>query len=114
MELIRQATHVKGVPANVSIPEVFCCPICDKEKTDSFPTNEISDRTFLPIGVRFGIDFGFYNKMSICGFTCFILVVEHITGYKWVFCRSKHPPINLVLWFIRQLCLQLGVAFAVL
>jgi hypothetical protein len=53
--------------------------------------------------------------MSIRGFSCFLLVTEAVTGYKWVFCcRSKHPPTNLMLWFVRQLCLHLGLPFAVL
>jgi hypothetical protein len=93
MELILTSDNVKGVPANVTVPEFFRCPICEKEKTNSLPANAISDRTFLPIGARFGADFGFYNQTSIRGFTCFLLVTEHVTGYKWIFCRcSKHPP----------------------
>jgi hypothetical protein len=103
------------VPTNVTIPEFFRCPICNKEKTNSLPGNDISDKTFLPIGVRFHGDFGFYNSPSVRGFTCFLLITEAVLGYKWVFCRrSKHPPINLLLWFICQLRLRLGVTFAVL
>jgi hypothetical protein len=72
MELILQSDSVTGVPANVSIPETFHCPICDKEKTNLLPANEISDRTSLPIGARFGADSGFYNQTSVRGF-----VVSH-------------------------------------
>jgi hypothetical protein len=50
MELILHSDSVKGVPANVTIPDTFRCPICDKEKTNFLPANDISDRTFLPIG----------------------------------------------------------------
>jgi hypothetical protein len=65
--------------------------------------------------VRCHADFGFYNSVSIQGFTCFLLITEAVTSYKWVFSRrSKHPPTNLILWFIRQLRLQLGLMFAVL
>jgi hypothetical protein len=71
MELIHQFNSVKGVPANVTIPDTFRCPICDKEKTSSLPANEISDRTFLPMGARFGVDYGFYNQTSIRGLPAF-------------------------------------------
>jgi hypothetical protein len=109
MELILKGERTRGVPTNVTIPEFFRCPICNKEKTNSLPGNDISDKTFLPIGVRFHGDFGFYNSPSIWGFTCFLLVMEAVTGFIWLFCcRSKHPPINLLLWFIRQLRLRLN------
>ena len=101
MELILKGTTTRGVPENVTIPEFFRCPICDKEKTNSLPPNEISDKTFLPIGVHIHVDFGFYNSTSVRGFTCFLLISEAVTGYKWVLCRrSKYPPINLLLWFV--------------
>jgi hypothetical protein len=101
MELILHSNSVKGVPANVTIPDTFHCPICDKEKTNSLPANDISDCTFLPMGARFGADYGFYNQTSVRGFTCFLLDTEYVSGYKWIFCqRSKHPPVNLMLWFI--------------
>jgi hypothetical protein len=42
-------------------------------------------------------------------------MTEAVTGYKWIFCRrSKHPPINLLLWFIKQMRMRLGMPFAVL
>ena len=113
MELILKSDHVKGVPANVTIPDVFRCPICDKEKTNSLPAQGPQDMMLLPIGARFGADFGFYKTTSVRGFKCFLLVAEFVTGYKWVFCRrSKHPPVNLMLWFIRRLRQRLGVTFS--
>jgi hypothetical protein len=66
MERILQSDSVTGVPANVSIPETFRCPIlCDKEKTNSLPANEISNLTFLPIGARFRADYGLYPQSNI-------------------------------------------------
>jgi hypothetical protein len=82
VEMILKVERTHGVPTNAAIPEFFCCPIYDKEKTNSLPQNEISDKTFLPIGVHFHGDFGFYNSPSIQGFTCFLLVTEAVTGYK--------------------------------
>ena len=115
MEIILKGEKTRGVPANVTIPEFFRCPICDKEKMNSLLKHGISDRTFLPIGVRFSGDFGFFRTTSVRGFTCFLLILEAVTGYKWVFCRrSKHPPTNLLIWFIKQLRLRLGVTFAAL
>jgi hypothetical protein len=75
--IILQSNSITGVPANVSIPEIFCCPICEKEKTNLLPANEISsDQTFLPIEAQFGPDYGFYNQTSVGGFTCFLLITE--------------------------------------
>jgi hypothetical protein len=54
--------------------------------------NEISDRTFLPIGAQFGADYGFYNQTSVRGFTCFLLVTEYVSGYKWIFCQQSKQP----------------------
>jgi hypothetical protein len=65
MELILKGERTRGVPTNVTIPEFFRCPICDKEKTNLLPGNDISDKTFLPIGVCFHGDFGFYNSPSV-------------------------------------------------
>jgi hypothetical protein len=115
MEMILKGGKTRGVPANVTILEFFCCPVCNKEKTKSLPAASISDKTYLPISARFHGDFRFYNTVSVCGFTCFLLMTEAITGYKWIFCQqSKHPPINLLLWFVKQMILRLGVPFAVL
>jgi hypothetical protein len=87
MEMILKGGKTRGVPANVTIPEFFRCPVCDKEKTNSLPAAGISDKTYLPIGARFHGDFGFYNTVSVRGFTCFLLMTEAVTGYKWIFCR---------------------------
>jgi hypothetical protein len=62
MELILHSNSVKGVPANVTTPDTFHCPICDKEKTNSLPANDISGCTFFPMGARFGADYGFLTK----------------------------------------------------
>jgi hypothetical protein len=115
MEILLKGIKTQGIPASITIPEFFCCPICDKDKTSTIPSAGISDETFLPIGVRFHGNFGFYDMVSVQGFMCFLLITEAVTGYKWIFCRgSKHPPINLLLWFIKQLRICLGVPFAVL
>jgi hypothetical protein len=82
MELILKGGTTPGVPANTAIPEFFRCPICDKEKTNSLPSAGIVDKTFLPIGVRFHGDFGFYNTVLVRGFSCFLLLTEAVTGYK--------------------------------
>jgi hypothetical protein len=65
MELIWKGERTRGVLTNVAIPEFFRCPICNKEKTNLLPGNDISNKTFLPIGVRFHGDFWFYNSPSV-------------------------------------------------
>jgi hypothetical protein len=79
----------------------FDCSHVLMQNGNFLPAAGISDKTFLPIGVRFHGHFGFYNTVAVRGFTRFFLLTEAVTGYKWIFCCcSKHPPINLLLWFI--------------
>ena len=59
MKRIIAMDGVTGVPKNITIPEFFKCPICDKEKTQSVPANPMTDRFLLPKGARFQADFGF-------------------------------------------------------
>jgi hypothetical protein len=47
MEMILKGGKTRGVPANVTIPEFFRCPVCDKEKTNSLPATGVSNKTYL-------------------------------------------------------------------
>jgi hypothetical protein len=84
------------------------------EKTVSLSRGNLQVLTFLPIGARIQMDFGFYKIPSIRGFTCFLVIVESRTSHRWAYCRrSKHPPIELCLWFIRMIRRVLGFSIAV-
>jgi hypothetical protein len=51
-------------------------------------------------GARFHMDFGFFNVPSVRGFNSFLVIVEAVTSYTWVFLRrNKNPPIALWIWF---------------
>jgi hypothetical protein len=51
-------------------------------------------------GARFHTDFGFFNVPLVRGFNSFLLIVEAVTLYTWVFLRrNKNPQIALWIWF---------------
>jgi hypothetical protein len=103
------AALLKTLKINVAIPDDFLCPICMSEKTVSLSRGRIQPLLFLPLGARLQMDFGFYKIPSIRGFTCFLVVVESRSSNRWVYLRrSKHPPIELCLWFIRMTRRVLG------
>jgi hypothetical protein len=56
------------------------------------------------------MDFGFFNVPSVRGFQSFLVVVEAVTSYTWVFLRrNKNPPIALWIWFREYLVKTYGV-----
>jgi hypothetical protein len=89
--------------------------VTKKRQTHSPPMKSPPIEPFFLSVHNFGADYGFYNQTSVRGFTCFLLITEYVSGYKWIFCQqSKQPTVNPMLWFIRQFCLPVGVSFAVL
>jgi hypothetical protein len=100
---------------SVKYPPEFFCPICMSEKTVSLSRGCTRRVLLLPIGARLQMDFGFYKVDSIRGFNCFLVIVEARTGNYWTYLRrSKHPPIELCLWFIRLARTVLGFSVAVI
>jgi hypothetical protein len=105
---------LKFLNIDLPVPKDFVCPLCMSEKTVSLSRGNLQVLTFLPIGARIQMDFGFYKIPSIRGFTCFLVIVESRTSHRWAYCRrSKHPPIELCLWFIRMIRRLLGFSIAV-
>jgi hypothetical protein len=103
------AALLKSLKINVAIPNDFLCPICMSEKTTTLSRGRIQPLLFLPLGARLQMDFGFYKIPSIRGFTCFLVVVESRSSNRWVYLRrSKHPPVELCLWFISMVRRVLG------
>jgi hypothetical protein len=92
---------LKSLKITVPVPADFLCPICMSEKGVSLSRGSIQPILFLPLGARLQMDFGFYKLKSIRGFTCFLVIIEARSSHRWVYLRrSKHPPIELCLWFI--------------
>jgi hypothetical protein len=105
---------LKFLKLPVVIPPDFLCPICMSEKTVSLSRGRIQPLLFLPLGARLQMDFGFYKIPSIRGFTCFLVIVESRSTTRWAYLRrSKHPPIELCLWFIRMARRVLGFSVTI-
>jgi hypothetical protein len=61
------------------------------------------------------MDLGFYKVESIRGFSCFLMVVESRTSYRWAYLRrNKKPPIKLLVWFVKYLCRYFGLPICVI
>jgi hypothetical protein len=60
------------------------------------------------------MDLGFYKIPSIRGFTYFLVIVESRYTTQWAYLRqSKHPPIELCLWFTRMARQVLGFSVTI-
>jgi hypothetical protein len=100
--LKRMITHcsVQGLPVKVEIPSDFNCPIFLRTKTQTVAHRPRDNLTLQVKSARFHMDFGFFNVPSVRGFNSFLVIVEAVTSYTWVFlCRNKNPPIALWIWF---------------
>ena len=80
------------------------CPICDAAGLTKLRRGPPVDTTQLPVGSRFHIDFTFFNKTSLRGFTSVLVIVEATERYLWFFpCRHKSAPLDLCLFFFSSL-----------
>jgi hypothetical protein len=101
---------VQGFPAKVEIPKDFNCPICLRTKSQTVAHRPCTSLFLNIIGARFRMDFGFFSVPSIRGFRSFLVIVEAVTSYTWVFLRhNKNPPIALWVWFRKYLVKTYGV-----
>jgi hypothetical protein len=101
---------VQGLPLKVKIPDDFNCPICLRSKSQTVSHRPRASLILNVKGARFHMDFGFFNVPSIHGFQSFLVIVEAVTSYTWVFLRrNKNPPIALWIWFREYLTKTYGV-----
>jgi hypothetical protein len=91
---------VQGLPVSVELPVDFNCPICLRTKSQMVAHCPRASLVLNIKGARFHMDFGFFNVPSVRGFRSFIVIVEAVMSYTWVFLRrNKNPPITLWIWF---------------
>ena len=87
---------VQGFPLKVDTPEDFNYPIRLRSKSQTIANRPRANLVLNIKGARFHMDFGFLNVLSIRGFQSFLVAVEAVTSYNWVFLRcNKNPPIAL-------------------
>lgn len=81
--------------------EIF--PICAKGKLRTTNHGHSTDTSKLQPGQLLHIDFTFYNKPSIRGFTSVLLIVDTRTRNVCTFCSSsKRPPIDVMRFFFHN------------
>jgi hypothetical protein len=87
---------VQALPPKVEIPDNFNCPIYLRLKSQTVSHRPRASLVLNVKGDRFHMDFGFFNVPSIRVFQSFLVIVEAVTSYTWVFLhRNKNPPIAL-------------------
>ena len=92
-----------GLPCKLA-PLPGRCPVCDAARMTRVPRIKVTDKSQLPIGTRFHIDYAFFNVTSIRDFTAALIVVEWTSRYLWFFpSRNKSAPLDLCLYFFNQL-----------
>jgi hypothetical protein len=115
MEVLIKCGALKGVPVTLCVPGDFQCPICLTANAQSTPSNPGQDQAIFIKGSRMNADFLFPKICSVRGYVAILIIIEPVTSHGWVFLRrSKHPSIQLMVWFITHLCRRLQFAFSVL
>ena len=80
------------------------CPICDAAAITKLPRGPPRDTTELPVGVRWHLDFTFFNVESVRGFSACLIIVEATSRYIWIFpCASKSAPVDICMYFFTSL-----------
>jgi hypothetical protein len=115
MEVLIKRGALKGVPVTLCVPGDFQCPICLTASAQNAPSNPGQDQSMSIKGSRMHAGFLFPKICSVCGYVAILIIIEPITSHGWVFLRrSKHPSIQLMVWFITHLRRRLQLAFSVL
>jgi hypothetical protein len=115
MEILIKRGALKGVPVTLRAPADFQCPICLVANATRAISNPGQDQAISIKGSRFHADFVFPKTRSVRGYVAILLIVEPVSSHGWVFLRrSKHPPIQILVWFITHLRRRLQLAFSVL
>eukprot|EP00956_Cyclotella_meneghiniana_P013461 scaffold19493_cov42-Cyclotella_meneghiniana.AAC.2 len=73
-----------GLPCKLA-PLLGRCPICDAARMTKVPRVKLKDHSIVPIGVRYHVDYAFWNTESIRGFNATLIIVEATTRYIWLF-----------------------------
>jgi hypothetical protein len=89
---------VRGIPANLKIPDTVNCPICMQASAEKTHSNPAQNLVISTKGSHWHADFFF----QLCrGYKCILYLHEVVTGHGWAFLsRSEHPPIQLLVWFL--------------
>jgi hypothetical protein len=115
LEILIKRGAIKGIPVGLRAPADFQCPICLMANAQRATSNPGVDHVISIKGSRFHADFFFPSVVSIRGYVAVLLIIEPVTSHGWVFLRrSKHPPIQLLVWFITHLRRRLQLSFSVL
>lgn len=93
-------THMPTSVADLDHP----CPICIRCKLPKLRRNPSQSTAHLKPGEMLQMDFSFFNKQSIRGFTSYLSCLCVATKYSFKFCtRYKRAPVDIIKWIIQTI-----------
>ncbi len=100
---------MNGIPANVTnFHDEYTCPICALTKATKIRRHKtIPSKLQHKKGDILCMDYAFWNKCSIRGFTSLLSVICMTTQFSFAFpTRNKRPPLATISWLIEILRTQ--------
>jgi hypothetical protein len=80
------------------------CPICALATLTCPPRGKFFDTSLLCRGQLLHLDFSFWDKVSLRGFTSVLSIIDAKTRMLWVFCTAtKRPPLAVFDYFLHML-----------
>ena len=111
LEVLIKSGRLTGVNTSMKTPDDFQCPVCLVANARRTGSNPGTDHVISIKGARLHADFLFPKVTSVRGYVAILLIIEPVTSHGWIFLRrSKHPPLQMVIWFITHLRLRLGMS----
>ena len=93
-----------GLPSKPFPRSNHICSICTAGKFAHPPKGHTMDTSSLQRGELLHIDFGFYDTVSIRGFTSELVIIDAKTRILWTFpSSSKRAPLHILRYFFTML-----------
>lgn len=93
----------EGLPSRIPVLP-FPCPICKAMKPRKPSPGPAVDYSSYKIGEYQAMDFTFFDRTSVRGYTSALRIVDGKTAKAHTFCtRHKRAPLTLVTWFLNYL-----------
>lgn len=103
---MKKENIMRGLPSNITtFHNEYSCPICLLTKSTKINRNKIIvSKIQHKRGEKFSMDFSFWNKQSIRGFTSLLTVICVHTRFSFAFpTHHKRPPLATIAWLINIL-----------
>ncbi len=103
---MRKENMMRGLPLQITgFHNEYNCPVCLLTKSTKIKRNKtVPSRLQHKKGEMLSMDFSFWNKKSIRGFTSLLTIICMTTRFSFAFpARHKRPPLATITWLINIL-----------